>query len=180
MDSTTAVAWSLMAIQMIAWAWMQRNGGSLPDRKYFIFCPLFMLGQIGASIECIASGAWGTLVVQAYFFASTAYGALMRYRQRSTFVRGAGPARWVRKRVRFHSGVDDVLVHECTTLPRWAPETTPRGGINIFEVFWDAQRHLASATDGLHCTAIDFCPFCGRSLDTPPGVERAPRAVASA
>lgn len=82
MDAITAIAWTLMAIQMVAWAWMQRNGGSLPDRKYFIFCPLFMLGQIGASIECLASPspAWGTFVVQVYFFAWTAYGAVVRYR----------------------------------------------------------------------------------------------------
>lgn len=82
MNSTTAIAWTLMAIQMVAWAWMQRNGGSLPDRKYFVFCPLFMLGQIGASIECLASPspAWGTFVVQVYFFAWTAYGAVVRYR----------------------------------------------------------------------------------------------------
>ena len=79
MDST-AIAWSLMAIQMIAWAWLQRNGGTLPDRKYLIFCPLFMLGQVGASIECVNHRAWGTLVVQAYFFAWTAYGGIVRYR----------------------------------------------------------------------------------------------------
>ncbi|MBI4434841.1 hypothetical protein HY635_03465 [Candidatus Uhrbacteria bacterium] len=85
----TIIAWSLMAVQMAAWAWLQWNGGTLPDRKYFVFCPLFMLGQVGASIECVNHRAWGTLVVQTYFFAWTAYGGIVRYRtmRRATTVR---------------------------------------------------------------------------------------------
>ena len=71
--------WLLMSCQMAAWAWFQSKGGQLADQPYFIFCGMLLLGLIGAGIECIMGKAWGTLVVQIYFFVFTAYGGIVRY-----------------------------------------------------------------------------------------------------
>ena len=75
------ILWVMMAVQMLAWAWMQKRGGKLDDKPYLIFCAMMMTGQLGAGLECIISQAWGTLVVQIYFFAFTFWGAIVRYRQ---------------------------------------------------------------------------------------------------
>ena len=74
------IAWILMACQMIAWAWFQTRGGQVTDTQYLVFCGALMLGQTGSAIECISTKAWGTLIVQVYFFAFTAFGAIMRLR----------------------------------------------------------------------------------------------------
>lgn len=79
MTKRTILAWSLMACQMVAWAWLQFNGGQLSDRQYLIFCVGMMLGQVGASIECLGAKAWGTLAVQIYFFLFTVFGAVTRF-----------------------------------------------------------------------------------------------------
>jgi hypothetical protein len=76
--------WPMMGLQMVAWAWLQKNGGTLEGKKYLWFCGGMMLGQLGASGECIMAKAWGTLVVQLYFFAFTAYGAYQRNKQLNT------------------------------------------------------------------------------------------------
>lgn len=73
--------WSLMFLQMIAWTWIQSRGGKLHDRQYLWFCVGMVLGQIGASIECIMQHTWGTLVVQCFFMVTTIYGGIIRYRQ---------------------------------------------------------------------------------------------------
>jgi fatty acid desaturase len=75
------VLWVMMAAQMAAWAWMQIKGGKLPDRSYVTFCALMMVGQIGAGIECFLGHAWGTFVIQAYFFVFTGWGGMIRYIQ---------------------------------------------------------------------------------------------------
>ncbi len=73
------VTWVMMAAQMAAWAWMQANGGRLGDGQYLLFCGMMMTGQVGAAIECVAGKAWGTLVVQIYFFIFTLVGGLVRF-----------------------------------------------------------------------------------------------------
>lgn len=80
MTQIQMIAWPLMAVQMIAWFWMQKNGGDLPGRRYIVFCAGLMIGQVGSSIECTSMQAWGTLVVQVYFFTATGYGAYRRWR----------------------------------------------------------------------------------------------------
>lgn len=71
----------MMGVQMLAWLWFQRNGGNLEGALYFWFCLGMMVGQLGTGLECIMTRAWGTLVVQIYFFVFTGYGAVMRYLQ---------------------------------------------------------------------------------------------------
>ena len=73
--------YAMMATQMAAWAWMQSRGGKLSDQHYIVFCIMLMIGQTGASVECVLGKAWGTLVVQVYFFLFTAYGGWKRHRQ---------------------------------------------------------------------------------------------------
>ncbi|MDD5749586.1 MAG: hypothetical protein PHO91_02240 [Patescibacteria group bacterium] len=75
------ILYLMMATQMVAWAWMQSKGGKLSDHRYIAFCAMMMVGQTGASLECIFNQAWGTLVVQIYFFLFTAYGGYKRYQQ---------------------------------------------------------------------------------------------------
>jgi hypothetical protein len=75
------ILWLMMGAQMAAWAWMQFKGGKLGDKHYLIFCGMMMTGQTGASFECIMGQAWGTLVVQIYFFIFTFWGGIVRYRQ---------------------------------------------------------------------------------------------------
>ncbi len=75
------ILWMMMGSQMAAWGWMSAKGGKLSDRSYIIFSALMMLGQIGAGIECLLSHAWGTFVIQAYFFVFTGYGGTVRYIQ---------------------------------------------------------------------------------------------------
>jgi len=75
------VFWPMMGVQMLAWLWLQYNGGSLDGMLYVWFCVGMMVGQAGATAECIMTRAWGTLVVQIYFFVFTGYGAIVRYTQ---------------------------------------------------------------------------------------------------
>ncbi len=70
-----------VAIQMAAWAWIQSRGGRLSDRKYLVFCAMMMVGQSAAAVECVLGRAWGTLSVQIFFFAFTAFGGVIRFRQ---------------------------------------------------------------------------------------------------
>lgn len=79
--------YAMMATQMAAWAWLQYKGGKLPDRSYIIFCGMLMIGQTGATIECILGQAWGTLAVQVYFFIFTAYGGWRRYQQMESIIK---------------------------------------------------------------------------------------------
>jgi hypothetical protein len=75
------VIYAMVATQMASWAWIQSRGGRLPDRKYLAFCGMMMIGQTGASIECILGHAWGTLAVQIFFFIFTAWGGIVRLRE---------------------------------------------------------------------------------------------------
>lgn len=79
MNRKKIIPWVMMACQMVAWAWMQIVGGKLGDQAYLVFCLGMMLGQIGASYECVTTKAWGTLVVQVYFFIFTVIGGLVRF-----------------------------------------------------------------------------------------------------
>lgn len=72
------VVWVMLAMQMIAWGWIQSNGGQLHDREYILFCIGMMIGQIGGTIECLAGKAWGTMILQVYFLIWTAIGMLVR------------------------------------------------------------------------------------------------------
>ena len=78
---TRITLWAMMGCQMAAWAWMQSRGGKLGDWQYLQFCALFLIGQIGAAIECRKGRAWGTMVVQIYFFIFTLVGAVVRWQR---------------------------------------------------------------------------------------------------
>jgi hypothetical protein len=78
------ILWLMMAVQMVAWLWLQSHGGELEGFLYIWFCAGMMVGQIGASLECVMTKAWGTLIVQLYFFIFIGYGAIVRYLQVSS------------------------------------------------------------------------------------------------
>ena len=73
------VLWTLMLSMVIAWGYMQLQGGALSRDEYFLCSGGLMLGQGAATIECMEKKAWGTGVLQAYFFVTTAIGVWIRY-----------------------------------------------------------------------------------------------------
>ena len=73
------ISWPLMAIMMIGWAWLQYNGGQLPDDKYLMFCFMMALGQFGGGLECFIKKSWGFFAVNVYFFGFTAWGIANRF-----------------------------------------------------------------------------------------------------
>ena len=75
------ILWIMLAVQCAAWAWIQYRGGKLEDKKYLIFCLGLMTGQLAGSIECYITQAWGTGLLQVYFFFWTGWGGIVRYRQ---------------------------------------------------------------------------------------------------
>lgn len=79
------ISYVMMLTQMAGWFWAQSlKGGKLTDNQYYLFCALLMVGQIGASIECVFNNAIGTLVTQAYFFIATILGGVNRYRNQDS------------------------------------------------------------------------------------------------
>ncbi len=73
----------MLSIQMIAWAIHQIKAGQLTDQPYLYFCGGMMIGQIGATIECWRGKAWGTMILQIYFFFWTLWGFVVRALQMS-------------------------------------------------------------------------------------------------
>ncbi len=73
--------WTMVILQMAAWAWFSWNGGKLDDKKFLIFTVGMLLGQLASCIEGYQMEAWRTLVAQLYFFISTAFGGIQRFRQ---------------------------------------------------------------------------------------------------
>ena len=70
--------YTMISVQMIAWAFHQYHGGTLDTKSYVYFCAGMMVGQCGATVECFRSKAWGTLIVQLYFFFFTGLGMLKK------------------------------------------------------------------------------------------------------
>lgn len=81
MDITRLLLWFLMACQMVAWAWFSFKGGKLSDKNFYIFTLGMMIGQTGAAIETFLLQAWGTFIVQVYFFVFTGWGLFVRFQQ---------------------------------------------------------------------------------------------------
>lgn len=75
------ILWLFIAVQMAGWAWHQYHGGMLNPAQYYKFCAMMMIGQSAAAVECFKKKAWGTLVVQLYFFVFTGYGWWVRWSQ---------------------------------------------------------------------------------------------------
>lgn len=69
----------MIACQLASWGWFSVEGGKLDDTEFLIFSGAMMLGQIGASIETFLQKAWGTLIIQFYFFCFTVYGGVVRF-----------------------------------------------------------------------------------------------------
>lgn len=76
---TTLIIWILIISQMAAWLYLMYNGGKTNDKEYVIFSIGMLLGQAGASIDCIKQKAWPTLAVQIFFFITTIFGLLQRF-----------------------------------------------------------------------------------------------------
>lgn len=72
------VLWIMMGCQMLVWAWFSSRGGQTTNHQFLIFSLGLMIGQIGTSIECLLKKAWGTMVMQLYFFLFTAFGLFQR------------------------------------------------------------------------------------------------------
>ena len=75
--------WAAMLLMVIAWGYMQIKGGFLVRREYFLCSFGLMAGQVAATIECLEKEAWGTGILQLYFFVATGIGALVRYRAKA-------------------------------------------------------------------------------------------------
>lgn len=73
------VLYAMIGCQLIAWAWFSSQGGKLSDANFLIFTGGMLLGQLAAGIETMKLRAWGTLVVQVWFFGFTAYGGVVRW-----------------------------------------------------------------------------------------------------
>lgn len=71
----------MVAMQMLAWAWFSYKGGKLSDKQFFIFTAGMLIGQIGSGMETFISQAWGSFVVQVYFFCFGLFGGIKRYKQ---------------------------------------------------------------------------------------------------
>jgi hypothetical protein len=72
--------WIMILCQLIVWAWFSSKGGQLADKQFLVFTGGMLLGMIASSVETYYSGAWGTFVIQVYFFAFTAMGGIRRLR----------------------------------------------------------------------------------------------------
>ena len=72
--------WIMIFCQLAAWAWFSFRGGHLGDKQFLIFTGGMLLGMIASSVETFRSGAWGTFVIQVYFFGFTAMGGINRLR----------------------------------------------------------------------------------------------------
>ncbi|KKU90839.1 MAG: hypothetical protein UY23_C0006G0048 [Candidatus Jorgensenbacteria bacterium GW2011_GWA1_48_11] len=75
------ILWLMIAAQLVAWGWFSFKGGTLPNKQFFVFTAVMLIGQFGAGIETYEQAAWRAFVVQAYFFAFTAIGGIQRFRQ---------------------------------------------------------------------------------------------------
>lgn len=76
---TRAVLYVMIGCQLVVWAWFSSQGGKLSDTHFLIFTAGMLLGQLGAAVETLKLKAWGTLVVQLWFFCFTAYGGIVRW-----------------------------------------------------------------------------------------------------
>lgn len=76
-----AILYTMIAIQLIAWAWFSSQGGQLPDKAFLIFTFGMIIGQFGAGIETLVLRAWGTLAIQIWFFFFTTWGGIVRFMQ---------------------------------------------------------------------------------------------------
>ncbi len=72
------VLYSMIAAQLLVWGWFSWKGGNLPKDEFLIFTVGMLLGQLGAGIETFRAKAWGTFVIQVYFFIFTAIGGIQR------------------------------------------------------------------------------------------------------
>lgn len=73
------MVYALIAGQMLAWAWFASKGGEMSDVEFYIFTFGMIAGQVGATYETFKLKAWGTMAVQLWFFAFTAWAGLVRY-----------------------------------------------------------------------------------------------------
>ncbi len=76
---TRVVLYAMIGSQLVVWAWFSSHGGKLSDTNFLIFTAGMLLGQLGAGIETLKLKAWGTLIVQIWFFVFTAYGGIVRW-----------------------------------------------------------------------------------------------------
>ena len=74
------IKWIMIICQLAAWAWFSAKGGQLRDKQFLVFSGGMLLGMIASSVETYRSGAWGTFVIQVYFFGFTAMGGINRLR----------------------------------------------------------------------------------------------------
>ncbi len=74
------VLYLMIGLQLVAWGWFSWKGGKLSDKQFIVFTIGMLSGQIGAGIETFYDNAWGTFVVQVYFFVFTAFAGIKRYK----------------------------------------------------------------------------------------------------
>ena len=72
------IIYGMIACQLAVWGWFSSMGGELGDTAFLVFTGGMLLGQAGAAVETFVQRAWGTLVVQLYFFVFTTIGGIVR------------------------------------------------------------------------------------------------------
>lgn len=75
------ILWLMMGCQMLSWAWFSFKGGNLNNKQFLIFTVGMLLGQLGAGIETYLQGAFGSCIVQIYFFVFTLFAGYQRWRK---------------------------------------------------------------------------------------------------
>lgn len=75
------ILWVFMAIQLVGWGWGSAKAGNLTDRQHLVWCVAMICGQVAAGIETLIMGAYGAAIMQLYFFLTTVFSGIKRWRQ---------------------------------------------------------------------------------------------------
>jgi hypothetical protein len=81
MKAFEVIVWLAVSLQIVAWFYFSYKGGELTNKKFYLFTFGMMIGQLAAGVETYLATAWGTFAVQVFFFLSTGYAGIQRYRK---------------------------------------------------------------------------------------------------
>jgi hypothetical protein len=70
----------MILVQMAVWLWFSFKGGNLKDKQFLWFTVGMLSGQIAGTIDSYQNLAWKALAIQVYFFVSTGFAGIQRFR----------------------------------------------------------------------------------------------------
>lgn len=73
------ILWTMVILQMLAWAYFSYKGGKITDRNFYIFTACMLLGQVATGIETYSQEAWRSFFIQAFFLSFTVFGGFQRF-----------------------------------------------------------------------------------------------------